>query len=53
MSWEKPSFVEVTMSSEIGGYQEDTEERRPGERSGTALPADHIPPAPSQPARRK
>jgi hypothetical protein len=23
MEWEKPSFIEVNMNSEIGGYQED------------------------------
>ena len=27
MTWEKPSFREVNMSSEIGAYQEDFEER--------------------------
>jgi hypothetical protein len=28
MTWEKPSFIEVEMSSEIGGYQEDDLEER-------------------------
>jgi hypothetical protein len=28
MTWEKPSFIEVKMSSEIGGYQEDDLEER-------------------------
>jgi hypothetical protein len=27
MTWEKPSFREVNMNSEIGAYQEDLEER--------------------------
>ena len=30
MKWEKPSFIEISMSSEIGGYQEDDfKERNP------------------------
>jgi hypothetical protein len=29
MSWETPSYVEVNMSSEIGAYQDDFEERVP------------------------
>jgi hypothetical protein len=28
MTWEKPSYVEITMSAEIGGYQEDNSEER-------------------------
>jgi hypothetical protein len=31
MPWEKPSFREVNMSSEIGAYQEDYDERTPGD----------------------
>ncbi len=31
MPWEKPSFREVNMSSEIGAYQEDFDERTPGD----------------------
>jgi hypothetical protein len=30
MEWEKPSYVEINMSAEIGGYQEDEfQEREP------------------------
>ncbi len=28
MSWEKPSFLEVDMNSEIGAYQDEFDERR-------------------------
>lgn len=28
MTWEKPSYVEINMSAEIGGYQEDQSEER-------------------------
>jgi hypothetical protein len=28
MTWEKPSYVEINMSAEIGGYQEDNSEER-------------------------
>jgi hypothetical protein len=31
MPWEKPSFREVNMSSEIGAYQEDFDERTPAD----------------------
>ena len=27
MSWEEPSFVEIDMNAEIGGYQQDDEQR--------------------------
>ena len=27
MTWEKPTFVEINMSAEIGAYQGDEEER--------------------------
>ena len=30
MTWESPHFIEINMSSEIGGYQ-DSEERRGSE----------------------
>ncbi|HJT21405.1 MAG TPA: hypothetical protein VJ746_13095 [Nitrospira sp.] len=29
MTWETPSYIEISMSSEIGGYQDDFEERTP------------------------
>jgi hypothetical protein len=29
MTWETPSFVEIKMSAEIGGYQDDFDERTP------------------------
>jgi hypothetical protein len=29
MSWETPVYREINMSSEIGAYQDDLEERRP------------------------
>ncbi|MGC3974758.1 MAG: hypothetical protein QM771_10295 [Nitrospira sp.] len=29
MSWETPCYVEINMSAEIGGYQDDFEERDP------------------------
>lgn len=28
--WEKPSFIEIDMSAEIGGYQGEDPERRDG-----------------------
>lgn len=31
MSWETPSFVEINMSAEIGGYSPDFDEREPNE----------------------
>jgi hypothetical protein len=31
MTWEKPSFREVNMNSEIGAYQEDFEECESGD----------------------
>lgn len=27
MTWQKPDFVEINMSAEIGGYQDEFEER--------------------------
>jgi hypothetical protein len=41
MSWETPSYKEVNMSSEIGGYQDDFEERAP-------VPGDVAQPPPAQ-----
>ena len=29
MQWQKPDFIEINMSAEIGGYQDDFEERTP------------------------
>jgi len=29
MKWETPSFVEINMSAEIGGYQSDFSDRDP------------------------
>jgi hypothetical protein len=29
MTWETPSFVEINMSAEIGGYQSDFGDREP------------------------
>lgn len=34
MSWETPAYHDINMSSEIGAYQDDLDERRP-------IPADH------------
>ncbi len=31
MSWETPSFVEINMSAEIGGYNPDSDDREPNE----------------------
>jgi hypothetical protein len=39
MTWEKPSFHEISMSSEIGGYQEDFGERQPGDTATVGVPA--------------
>ena len=49
MSWEKPSFREVSMNSEIGAYQEDFDERKSGDMARGTLPADHGTSAPDQP----
>jgi hypothetical protein len=29
MTWQKPEYIEINMSAEIGGYQDDFEERAP------------------------
>ena len=29
MTWDTPTYVEIKMSAEIGGYQDDFEERTP------------------------
>ncbi|HTQ04580.1 MAG TPA: hypothetical protein VMI54_12020 [Polyangiaceae bacterium] len=31
MSWETPSFVEINMNAEIGGYNPDFDDREPNE----------------------
>jgi len=33
MTWEKPEYVDINMSAEIGGYQDEFEERPPSEPS--------------------
>lgn len=40
MPWETPSFIEIRMSSEIGGYQEDFDQRAPTDPTATGLPAE-------------
>jgi hypothetical protein len=35
MKWETPSFVEINMSAEIGGYQSDFGDRDPMEPVAT------------------
>jgi hypothetical protein len=40
MNWETPSFVEINMSAEIGGYQNDFGDRDP-----------HGPAAPRSPSK--
>ena len=44
MSWETPSYSEINMSSEIGAYQDEFEERAPMplEHAETqTLPGEH------------
>ena len=48
MTWEKPSFREVSMSSEIGAYQEDFEEREPGDIVRRSQAADQTMSVPQQ-----
>jgi hypothetical protein len=53
MSWEKPSFREVSMNSEIGAYQEDFEDdRKPGDTVRTNLSADQAILTPDQTGTR-
>jgi hypothetical protein len=44
MKWEKPSFVEICMNAEIGGYQGDDGDRwdvpAQAGREGTAPPVE-------------
>ncbi|HEY6084487.1 MAG TPA: hypothetical protein VIU63_03785 [Nitrospira sp.] len=37
MPWQTPSFREISMNSEIGGYQDELDERKPGDLVRTAL----------------
>ena len=48
MAWEKPSFREVNMNSEIGACQEDFEEREPGEMPRRSPTIDGITSGPNQ-----
>jgi len=41
MSWERPCFVEINMSAEIGGYQDDFEERSPVPTDPLHRESDH------------
>ena len=51
MKWETPTFVEINMSAEIGGYQNDFDEQHP---VGPAAPRAEAQPAAddAQAARR-
>ena len=31
MTWQKPDFIEINMSAEIGSYQDEFEERAPSQ----------------------
>ena len=48
MSWEKPSFREISMNSEIGAYQEDADDRKPGNTGQRDLSVDQAILAPDQ-----
>lgn len=52
MPWEKPSFLEVNMNSEIGAYQDAFDERRADDvmqARPTVEQSGHVPhPAPSR-----
>ena len=37
MLWRKPSVEEIAMSSEIGGYQDELEERKSGDQSQSGI----------------
>jgi len=43
MIWEKPAYIEVNMSSEIGGYQDEFDERSPVEPTLPAQPPVSVP----------
>jgi hypothetical protein len=34
MTWEKPEYIEINMSAEIGGYQDDFEEHSRSQPNG-------------------
>jgi hypothetical protein len=38
VTWQTPAFIEINMSAEIGGYQDDFEERAPSEPPATKQP---------------
>jgi hypothetical protein len=38
VTWQKPDYIEINMSAEIGGYQDDFEERAPSEPSAVKQP---------------
>lgn len=48
MPWEKPTFREINMSSEIGAYQEDFEEREPGGLMPAGMPNEQAAGLPQQ-----
>ena len=48
MPWEKPTFREINMSSEIGAYQEDFEEREPGGLTPAGMPNEQVAGFPQQ-----
>jgi hypothetical protein len=48
MTWEKPSFREISMNSEIGGYQEDFAERKSGDTAKVSVPAEQTTSSPDQ-----
>ena len=48
MPWEKPTFREINMSSEIGAYQEDFEEREPGDLMPAGMPNEQASGFPQQ-----
>lgn len=51
MKWETPTFVEINMSAEIGGYQSDFDDQQP---VGPAAPRAEARPATdgAEPERR-
>ncbi len=44
MEWEPPAYTEINMSSEIGGYQDDFEERGPAPANGPPVVTTIHPP---------
>lgn len=44
MQWQTPTFREIAMNSEIGGYQDEFDERKAGDAANSELfPHDPIP----------